>query len=158
MKTYFFIRSRFACSREKLFGFHEDPIGFEVLVGLDPGVSVLQKPVNILKGAEAVLKVDIFPGISKEWVSRHTDYKKNEVFEDTQIRGPFKKFIHQHLFFEDGENSILEDRIEFEFFLLGISKYFIYMKLKSQFTKRHKATADHLGVHSELLSVGLIHS
>ncbi|MCB1179125.1 MAG: SRPBCC family protein [Leptospiraceae bacterium] len=155
MQTYFSYKSRFFCPKEELFKFHESPKGFETLVGLDPNVKVLKRPNSLLKGEEAILKVDIFPGISKNWISLHTDYKEKEYFEDTQMDGPFKKFIHKHIFSEDGDYSILEDRIEFDFFLLPISKYFIYLKLKPQFQKRHIVTAKTLGVKSENLFCGL---
>lgn len=155
MTTIFEYKSIFFCSVEKLFQFHEDKIGFETLVGLDNSVEVVQSPTSISQiGAKAILNVRIFPGIKKQWVAEHIDYKKNELFVDIQKSGPFKSFRHEHRFSAKGNYSELTDHIEFEFFFNPISKYFVIEKLKSQFKARHKATANYLQVGYEIIYAG----
>jgi ligand-binding SRPBCC domain-containing protein len=156
MSIIFQCISRFSCSSEKLFQFHAGPQGFDSLVSLDSSVQVVQKPKSILKGERAILRLQIAPKISILWESLHTDYKEGEMFEDTQVQGPFSKFIHKHIFHSEGEKSLLEDRIELDFPILAISKYFILLKLKPQFQERHKITAEKIGVEYNLLNCGFL--
>jgi ligand-binding SRPBCC domain-containing protein len=157
MPAIFECKSTYHCSLEKLFSFHEDPIGFETLVALDKSVKVLQAPTSIEKiGTQAILEVTLFPLIKKKWIAEHIGYKKNEIFIDIQKEGPFLFFRHEHRFSKDGEYSVLTDHIEFEFFLNPISKYFVAQKIKSQFKARHKATADYLQVEYKNTFCGLV--
>ncbi|MCB1143185.1 MAG: SRPBCC family protein [Leptospiraceae bacterium] len=144
MNAIFICKSQFSCSVETLFDFHESSSGFETLVTGAKGVKVLQKPGSIQKGEIAIFKITLFPGISVIWEAHHTDYEKNKFFEDTQKKGPFRFFRHRHLFFPKENESILEDRIEFDFPVLALSKYPIQLQLRAQFLERHKLTANFL--------------
>jgi hypothetical protein len=156
MSVKFICKSKFSCEVEKLFAFHESPQGFETLVGLEKGVKVLQKPNSLNIGERAILEVEILPFWKVTWIAEHTNYKKHELFQDTQIQGPFKKFVHSHVFQTLDKNSILSDEIELDFYFLPISKIFILQKLKSQFLNRHRITAKTLNVSYENLFCGFI--
>ena len=157
MPTIFECKSIFHCSVDKLFLFHEEPVGFQTLVALDKSVKVLQAPETISKiGTQAILEVTLAPLIKKKWIAEHIGYKKNEIFIDIQKEGPFLSFRHEHRFSKVGEYSELTDHIEFEFFLNPISKFFVAQKIKSQFKARHKATADYLQVEYKNTFCGLV--
>lgn len=159
MNAIFECKSIFHCPVEKLFQFHEEDIGFKTLVALDKSVEVIQAPTSIAQiGTEAILNVKILPGIQKKWIARHIEYQKNELFVDIQKVGPFNFFRHEHRFSSFSGYSVLNDHIEFEFFLNSISKYFVAEKLKTQFKARHKATADYLQVSYEEISCRLLQS
>ncbi|MDX1959587.1 MAG: hypothetical protein SFU98_13510 [Leptospiraceae bacterium] len=155
MSAKFIHRSIFNTKIEKLFEFHEDKNGFDTLVGLDPNVKVIQRPENIQVGAKAILEVTLAPFVKKIWVAMHTGYEKNSFFEDSQESGPFLFFQHKHKFFSHEKGAILSDEIEFDFFALPISKYFIVQKLKQQFKARHIATAKYLETSFETIYSGL---
>ncbi len=156
MSIIFQCISRFSCSSEELFQFHAGPLGFDSLVSLDSSVQVVQKPNSIQKGEKAILRLKVAPFVSIVWESLHTDYKEGEMFEDTQVKGPFSKFVHRHIFHSEGKESLLEDRIELDFPLLTISKYFILLKLKPQFQARHKITAEKIRVTYNPLNCGYL--
>ncbi len=156
MTAIFECKSEFDINVEQLFSFHEEPIGFETLVGLDKNVRVVQAPKNIFVGAKAIIEVQILPFVKKTWVAKHTGYEKNKFFIDEQESGPFKSFKHTHSFEQIGNKSILIDHIEFEFYINFISKYFVVEKLKTQFKERHTATSKTLNTNSKLIFVGLI--
>lgn len=155
MKAIFECKSEFNCSVEKLFSFHEEASGFKTLVGLDKNVRVIQAPNNIQVGSVAILEVEILPLIKKKWIAKHTGYEKNKFFIDEQEEGPFLFFRHQHKFESNQEKSILTDSIEFEFYISYFSRFFVAEKLKSQFKKRHEATAKFLNCNYTLLNIGL---
>ncbi len=157
MPAIFECKSVFNCPVEKLFLFHEEPVGFQTLVALDKSVKVLQAPETISKiGTQAILEVTLAPLIKKKWIAEHIGYQKNKIFIDIQKEGPFLSFKHEHRFSSVGEYSELTDHIEFEFFLNPISKYFVAQKIKSQFKARHKATADYLQVEYKNTFCGLV--
>ena len=157
MHAIFECKSIFHCSVDRLFLFHEEPVGFKTLVALDKSVKVLQAPETISKiGTQAILEVTLAPLIKKKWIAEHIGYNKNEIFIDIQKEGPFLSFRHEHRFSKVGEYSELTDHIEFEFFLNPISKFFVAQKIKSQFKARHKATADYLQVEYKNTFCGLV--
>jgi ligand-binding SRPBCC domain-containing protein len=97
----FVYASKFLCSREELFDFHEQPIGFQTLVGAAPGVKVLVPPPSLEVGSVAKMLVPILPLVwNAVWVAEHTAYKKNEFFEDTQSRALFARFATAIFFYE----------------------------------------------------------
>lgn len=154
MPIVFECKSKFYCTVEQLFSFHESSEGFDTLVGLDKGVKVLKRSDSLEVGQTAILEVEIAPFIKKKWVAEHTAYRKNELFRDEQREGPFRSFSHSHIFQKDGNHSLLLDQIELDFFLLPISKFFILQKMRPQFLNRHNATASKIGVEHKNLFCG----
>ncbi|TGL54983.1 hypothetical protein EHQ59_05070 [Leptospira kemamanensis] len=159
METFIF-RSQFPVTKEQLFQFHEDPIGFSTLMTANPGIQVKQKPKSLAVGEVAILKVPLVPMIPflyVTWIAKHTIYEKNKMFQDNQEKGPFKKFLHSHVFLdvEDKPNeSILSDEVQISFYLWPISKYFIYPILYLMFRKRHQMTAAYFKTNFRLIFSG----
>ncbi|WCL48047.1 SRPBCC family protein [Leptospira sp. GIMC2001] len=157
MLSTFICKSRFNVSVEKLFAFHEDRHGFEILVGSSPGVEVIKKPNSLQPGETAILKIPILPGLRVQWVAKHSKYEKNKLFQDYQESGPFLQFYHSHIFESiDKNSSILEDRIEYEANFSWISQFIVPLFLKPQFQERHRLTAEFLKVESQFLEIGRI--
>lgn len=153
MNTFIY-RSKFPLTKETLFQFHESEIGFETLVGGSKGIEIIKPPSSLQVGEEVILKVSILPFWKKIWVAKHTAYQKNHFFEDTQIEGPFLKFQHKHRFLDLNEEKtfcILSDEVEIDYYLWPISRYFLFPILFSLFRKRHKLTANYLGVKESLI-------
>ncbi|MDF3818821.1 hypothetical protein P3G55_02855 [Leptospira sp. 96542] len=153
----FICQSRFSISREVLFSFHESELGFNTLVTNDTNVELIQKPKTLEIGEMAIIRVKIFPGFKPVWKSKHTGYQKNEFFEDTQIEGPFLKFIHKHKFLSNSDPnfpSILSDEIEYEFYPIPFSNWVILQMLSRMFLKRHDLTGKTLFAKQELIFCG----
>lgn len=160
MDTFKF-QSKFPVTKEALFQFHEEPIGFTTLMQVNKGIRVIQKPNSIAVGETAILKVPILPFLYVTWIAKHTKYEKNTLFQDNQEKGPFLRFCHTHRFLdakEDKNQSILSDEIEIDFYVWPISKYFLYPLLYLMFRKRHKVTADYFKVKHELIFSGYTRS
>lgn len=153
MNTFVY-RSSFPISKELLFQFHENPIGFQTLVGGQKGIKVIKAPKSIQIGEEIILEIKILPFWKTVWVAKHISYNKNNYFQDLQEKWPFKKFQHLHLFLDgqDGvSSSILSDEIQIYFFLWPISKYILFPILYFMFKKRHRLTANYFGVRENLI-------
>lgn len=156
MEAIFECKSLFNCSVETLFGFHEQKMGFDTLVGADRSVEVISAPGSLEVGQQAYLKVAILPFLKIDWLAEHSKYEKNRLFQDIQKKGPFLKFEHSHQFETHPEGSVLIDHIKFDFWFLFFAKYAIALKLKQQFKTRHRLTAEALKINYNLLSCGLV--
>lgn len=45
---------------------------------------------------------------------RITEFKRPSFFRDQQINGPFKTFVHDHAFAEEGRSTLMGDHVDFE--------------------------------------------
>ncbi|MGJ4789089.1 SRPBCC family protein [Leptospira koniambonensis] len=145
----FICRSEFDCKVSELFGFHAGPEGFSSLVGSSKKADIISPPPSLEPGSKAIVRVNIFPGISFHWVALHTELDPEKRFVDIQESGPFAKFKHEHIFIQTGKNSsILEDRITCippwyaNHFLF---EFLLEKTMKNEFHVRHKITAEQIG-------------
>ncbi|MGM0654351.1 MAG: TIGR01777 family oxidoreductase [Thermodesulfobacteriota bacterium] len=74
---------------------------------------VARKGRGIAKGVVVTFKIKIL-GIPMRWEARHIDYKKNAMFRDRQVKGPFADWEHSHLFYEKSTDlTVMEDQVRF---------------------------------------------
>ena len=97
--------------------------------------------LGIQKGVKVAFRISIFK-IPMIWEAEHIDYQENKVFKDRQVKGPFSRWEHTHRFIADGkENSIMEDKLEFElpFGFLSWPFYgFARKEFERMFSYRHR--------------------
>lgn len=131
-------------SPEKVFGFHELPDAFQRLTPPWEKVSIVQKADITKIGSRAILEMKVFGVVPARWVAEHTAYDPPRMFEDTQISGPFKSWVHRHIVEPHEHGAILRDEIEFEgpisTIFDGFVKPFVVPKLKKMFEYRHEVT------------------
>ena len=144
-------RSRISAPVEEVFKWHARPGAIERLSPPWDPLEILNPSEGILKGAEVLLKMKAGP-FSFKWFARHTDYLENKFFQDRQIKGPFKEWIHSHRFEPDGKDAcLLEDHIEYKLpfhFISGFpSKRILQKKLERIFTYRHQITQRDISLH-----------
>ncbi|MDH3492664.1 MAG: SRPBCC family protein [Acidobacteriota bacterium] len=131
---------------ERVFAFHELPDAFERLIPPWEAARVVQKADITKIGSQAIIEQKLFGLLSQKWVAEHTKYDPPRMFEDVQISGPFKSWVHRHIVEPHGEGSVLRDEIEFDpgFSILGEigAPLVIYPKLRKMFDFRHKVTRE----------------
>ena len=52
-------------------------------------------------------------GVRQRLTSRITEFNRPRHFRDSQVRGPFRRFDHDHFFDEDGGNTIMRDAFDY---------------------------------------------
>jgi ligand-binding SRPBCC domain-containing protein len=81
-------------------------------------------------------------GISFSWKTKITAWENNRKFEDTQIKGPYKIWIHEHLFEEENGQVKMTDTVQYlspGWFLEPIiNKFYISKKVEFIFSHRTK--------------------
>jgi len=129
---------------EKVFGFHKLPDAFERLVPPWEKVKIIQKADISKLGSRTIIESRILGPIKVKWIAEHTAYDPPRMFEDIQIKGPFRKWRHRHIVIPHKDGSILRDEIEFEppLAIFGplAAPMAIRPRLEKMFTYRHEVT------------------
>ncbi len=102
---------------------------------------------GIETGTQVHFVLKIF-GLPFVWEAEHIAWKKNHMFRDHQVQGPFKKWVHTHGFEKVSDNrTIMVDHVTFvlPFGILGrLFKKLALKDLGRIFTYRHRVLKDDL--------------
>jgi len=101
-------------SPERVFAFHELPDAFQRLNPPGQRVKIIQAASSLQVGEKAIVELKAFGLFPVRWVAQHTAYDPHRMFEDLQVKGPFRSWRHRHLVIPHEEGAILRDEIDFE--------------------------------------------
>lgn len=91
-------------------------------------------------------------GVGFQWESKITDYVENERFADEQVTGPYRHWLHRHLFREVAEGVAIADVVEYRmpFGVLGRTAHALMVRrqLRAIFDYRARAMADRFPIRS----------
>ncbi len=152
MKTRVFAkRSRIHAPAETVFAWHARPGAIERLSPPWDPLKVIQKTGGIETGAEVTMQLKAGP-IPYTWQARHIAYAQNRMFCDIQIKGPFAKWEHTHLFEQENKTTcFLEDRIRYALPAHPIGTILmdrmVRKKLTRIFTYRHHTIEADIGLY-----------
>lgn len=119
-------RTRVAAPLDEVWSFHSRIEGLEALTPGWMGLSVEavrgpdDEPDPEVLEAGARVRMAMRPlgvGPRQRWVSRITERKREPGrawFVDRMEGGPFRSWEHTHLFFADGDETVVEDRVAYE--------------------------------------------
>jgi uncharacterized protein (TIGR01777 family) len=151
-KIIFSKTSRINAPVHEVFHWHERSGALERLTPPWDPIELIFKTPGIHRGARTIMKIPARPlPIKLTWVAEHTAYTQNRSFQDQQLKGPFKHWVHTHTFTPDGSVCQMEDRVEYALpaYLLGplIGNAAIRRKLERIFHYRHATLAQDLEHH-----------
>lgn len=131
-------------SPERVFAFHEQPDVLSQLIPPWESARVV-RPTRISEvGTRAIVEVKVFGPVTVRWIAEHTIYDPPHMFEDVQIKGPFRKWRHRHIVKPDADGAILRDEIDYVpplgFFGCAVAPTFIEQRLQKLFDYRHEIT------------------
>jgi len=115
-------------------------------------VDVVKAPVPMVDGATAefILQRGLLP---IRWVARHEQVDPATGFVDLQVRGPFRRWRHQHRFEERGATSAITDDIQYELPVppVGpiVAGWVVRAHLERAFRFRHRRLSNDLHRHRE---------
>jgi ligand-binding SRPBCC domain-containing protein len=98
---------------EEVFGFFSDPRNLERIT--PPFVRFRIVTPTVLEMREGVL-IDYalrIRGLPMRWRSEITSWDPPHLFVDTQVHGPYRRWVHEHRFTSLGEKTLVEDRVEY---------------------------------------------
>lgn len=131
---------------DKVFAFFSDAENLERITPSDLGFHIVTPtPFEIRKGTLIDYKLTLH-GFPLGWRTEITHWEPPHLFEDTQISGPYKQWIHQHRFTEvEGGKTLMEDEVRYRlpFEPLGdIANFLIERQVAGIFKYRNKVVAD----------------
>ena len=130
------------CPRERAFDFLARPANVALISPPELGLSFTSAPEIVQLGSRLEFKVQGF-GQVQTMAHEITALVPHELITETQVRGLFAKWVHEHAFEADGGGSVrVIDRIDFQppkgmlGFLVTAAK--IMEQLEDGFAHRHR--------------------
>ncbi len=144
-------RTRFPYPADRVFAWHLQEGAFQRLTPPWLRVRMLEGGGALAEGARFVLSVGQGPAQFR-WEGRVTAFEEGRLFQDEQVSGPFRKWIHTHRFLPVGEGEcVLEDEVEWEAPLGALGKLFgepfVERELTRFFGFRHARLRNDLDLH-----------
>src|SRR4249919_3600057 len=98
--------------REEVFAFFSDAENLERITPPELGFHIVTpRPIELKKGALIDYKLSMH-GIPFGWRTEITLWEPPVEFEDTQLSGPYKQWIHRHRFTEsEPGKTLMEDEV-----------------------------------------------
>jgi ligand-binding SRPBCC domain-containing protein len=112
MKTYTLTREQWLpVTRERLFPFFAEAANLNAITPPWVGFHILT-PEPIVMGLGTLIDYRIkVHGLPLRWRTRITAWEPPFRFEDTQLKGPYRKWIHTHSFEEKDGGTLCRDEI-----------------------------------------------
>jgi ligand-binding SRPBCC domain-containing protein len=133
-------------TQERVFAFHEQANALELLLPPWESTRVIESAKISEVGSRAVVETRILGPITVQWIAQHTLYEPPHMFEDVQIKGPFRSWRHRHLIESHKDGAILRDEIDYEPPLGLVGRAFapllIESRLQKLFDYRHQVTLE----------------
>ena len=137
-------QSLIRASPRLVFEFHEQPNALTLLSPPWESARVIQSAKISEVGTQAIVETRILGPIKARWVAEHTLYDPPHMFEDVQVKGPFRSWRHRHIVEPVSGGAVLRDEIDYEppFGLLGrlVAPILIQKRLQKMFDYRHEVT------------------
>lgn len=96
---------------DDVFAFFSRPENLGVITPSKMGFRITEHPDSMTDGALISYRVRIGP-LQIRWQTRIEAWRPGEGFVDSQLRGPYHCWWHEHSFKEDGAGrTIMEDRV-----------------------------------------------
>ena len=133
-------------SAARVFAFHELPDALERLMPPWETAKVIQRAEIAAVGSRAIVDTQVFGPVKIRWVAEHTRYEPPHLFEDVQIKGPFRSWRHRHIVEGHPEGALLRDEIDYTppLGILGraMAPLLIEGRLRRLFEYRHEVTRE----------------
>jgi len=142
----FLKQSVIRASPERVFGFHERPDALKRLTPPWEPTRVVSAAADLRVGSEALIETRMFGLLKVRWLARHTAYDPPRMFEDVQVKGPFKSWRHRHFVEPHEKGAVLRDEVEYET-PLGVfgrlaAPLLVEPRLRRLFDYRHRVTRE----------------
>lgn len=104
-------------------------------------------PIQMRKGSLIEYQLKLY-GLPFIWQTEITSWAPLEKFVDSQIRGPYRSWIHTHRFSQTEEGTLMHDQVEYELPCWPIGELvfpLIHRQIKRIFSFRKTAILQILG-------------
>lgn len=131
-------------SPECVFAFHEESEALRLLTPPWEHAQIIQLADISKIGSRAIIETKLFGLIRARWIAEHITYDPPRMFEDVQIKGPFRAWRHRHIVRPHPDGALLRDEIDYQPLLAPLAKLvallLIEPRLRKLFDYRHQVT------------------
>jgi ligand-binding SRPBCC domain-containing protein len=125
--------------RADVFAFFTDPVNLTRVTPRWLGVQLVGTPPPLSAGATFDLRVT-WLGLPLRWRTYIREYDPPSRFIDVQVRGPYARWEHRHVFLSESDGTTIEDRIVYRLPLgpLGRLAHVMFVKRQLEATWAHR--------------------
>jgi ligand-binding SRPBCC domain-containing protein len=135
-------------ARERLFPFFANAANLEIITPPELKVRIVSPlPVAMTEGTLINYRLRLM-GVPFEWLTRIAVWDPPREFVDEQLKGPYHKWIHKHLFFETSFGTRMHDAVTYELPLFPVGELaapLVHLQIRRIFAFRAKALRRVLG-------------
>lgn len=135
-----------ALPRDEVFPFFANAENLQRITPPSLGFRIITPtPIEMKAGALIDYRISVH-GMPMTWRTQITAWDPPFEFVDTQLKGPYKQWIHRHTFTETASGTtLIEDEVRYRlpFEPLGdLARFFVEREIKGIFDYRQKTVAE----------------
>lgn len=144
--SYFEASVLIDCPVEKAFEFHSDTNNLKKITPSFIKAEILKIELPLKLHSDIELAITQFGFLKTVWKIKLTSFTPYTLISDTQVRGPFKKWVHHHCFEDVNGKTLMTDKIDYELPLGVLGKVgqmlFVKRLIEKQFEFRQRITKE----------------
>jgi ligand-binding SRPBCC domain-containing protein len=129
-------------ARERLFPFFADAVNLQLITPPELQFRIVTPlPIAMAEGAVIEYRLRLL-GVPFAWVTRIAAWNPPQEFVDEQLEGPYRKWIHKHLFVETSEGTRMHDAVTYELPLYPVGELaapLVHLQIRRIFAYRARA-------------------
>ncbi len=107
-------RSRMPRPRSEIFPFFADARNLQKLTPSNVQFKILTEgEIEMKEGTLIDYRIKI-RGIPIRWRTEITAWEPPDRFADVQLKGPYRQWIHEHVFVDEGPTTLVQDRVRYK--------------------------------------------
>jgi ligand-binding SRPBCC domain-containing protein len=129
-------------ARERLFPFFADAAHLEVVTPPELHFRLLTPPSIVMAEGTLIRCRLRLLGVPFEWLTRISVWNPPQEFVDEQVEGPYRTWMHKHLFVETSEGTRMHDAVTYElpFYPVGeLAAPLVHLQVRRVFAFRARA-------------------
>lgn len=135
-------------ARQRVFPFFAEVLNLEAITPPELNFRIVSPlPVVMAPGTMIRYRLRLM-GVPFEWLTRIALWDPPREFVDEQVKGPYRKWVHQHLFVETSSGTRIHDAVTYELPLYPLGELaapIVALQVRRIFAYRARALEQRFG-------------